>query len=47
MEIFFLLPGDDRDCGCLREVLRGILEGKRAIKADWEMIIYDAEICNV
>jgi len=34
MEIFFSIPGDDIDCGCLRELLRGILEGKRAVTAD-------------
>jgi len=47
MEIFFSLRGDDRDCGCLREVLKGILEVKRALMADWEVIIYNAEISNV
>jgi hypothetical protein len=47
MEIFFSLRGDDTDCGCLREVLRGILEGKRGVTEDWEVIIYNAEIRSV
>jgi len=47
MEIFFLFPGDDIDCGCLRELLKWILEGKRAVTADWEIIIYKTEIRNV
>jgi hypothetical protein len=47
MAIFFSLTGEDTDCGCLRELLRGILEGKRAVTAYFEIIIYKAEIRNM
>jgi len=44
---FFYSEGKTEIGGCLREVLRGVLEFKRAVTADWVVIVYNTEIRNV